>query len=671
MFQIQRDICWPATVKTDPSSSAGVADPNSPFYEKILSTLFSRKVDPAKDFVWDMHAQCPTAAELLRQRVVKETLVSIFKCHGAVEVPTPSIYPHSSHHTNAVKLLDDNGTLLQLPFDLKMGRARMLAKSTYSVLHQSYSFGTVFREQHGGSQPAQIGVVDFDIVATDTLDLSLKEARVLTVVDDIITTFPSLSSSQMAFQLGHSDLLQLIFDFCGVEHPARRATAEVLSKLNVQGMTWQKLRAELRSPQCGVSATSVDELQRFDFRDTPSKAFAKLKSLFEGTDYYQKSSSTIAHLKEVYEYCKVLGVRAKIYITPLYCVNEAFFKGGVMFSCVYDKKVKLVFAAGGRYDSLVKEHRHKAGGSLMGERHAVGVSFAWERLAQLPAKSGGKAFLKKAAEEVAHGLFSQKRCDVLVASYDPVIRRSTALEILRTLQTNAISAELASEARSSDELIPDKPEEQPAWMVIVKSDIVKIKTLWRNVPDEELPSRELLNWLRGEIRERDSTIKAAAVTSTRPRGALAQSDTNNSLGLGDASPYPYPYTHASQAGQHHSHQQQQQQQEVRVLTAQTRSKKFNRQTVVEQAQTSAARLVQSFLDGPVAAIETTDAVLQAIRGTSLSEPETWRRLDVTNAEKKYVREVQDMLGEFRDAGSRHAFVYNFRTGSCIYYDLGA
>ncbi|ROV91433.1 hypothetical protein VSDG_07141 [Cytospora chrysosperma] len=643
---------------------AGVADPNSPFYEKILSTLFSRKVDPAKDFVWDMNAQRPAAAELLRQRVVKETLVSIFKCHGAVELPTPAIYPHSAHNTNAVTLLDNNGTLLELPFDLKMGRARMLAKSNNAGLQQSYSFGTVFREQPGGGQPIQIGVADFDIVATDTLDLSLKEARVLTVVDDIITTFPSLSSSQMAFQLGHSDLLQLIFDFCGVEHSARRATAEVLSKLNIMGMTWQKLRGELRSPQCGVSATSVDELQRFDFRDSPSKAFTKLKTLFEGTDYYQKASSTIAHLKEVYEYCKVLGVKTKIHITPLYCVNEAFFKGGVMLSCVYDKKVKQVFAAGGRYDSLVKEHRHKAGSSLMGERHAVGVSFAWERLAQLPAKSGGKAFLKKAAEDIAHGLFSQKRCDVLVASYDPVIRRTTALEVLRTLQTNAICAELADEARSSDELIPDKPEEQPAWMVIVKPDMVKIKTLWRNVPDEELPPRELLNWLRGEIRERDSTLKA--VPSSRPRERLVQADTSNSLG-DISSPFPHPGGH-HHAGGHHYHQQQQ---EVRVLTAQTRSKKFNRQTVVEQAQASAAKLVQSFLDGPVAAIETTDAVLQAIRGTSLSEPDTWRRLDVTNAEKKYVREVQDMLAEFRDAGSKHAFVYNFRTGSCIYYDLGA
>lgn len=601
-----------------------------------------------------MQAQTLSATELLRQRVVKETLISIFKCHGAVEVPTPSLYPASSHYTTAVRLLDNHGNLLQLPFDLKMGRARMLAKSTNAIPQHSYSFGSVYREQHGGGQPNQIGVADFDIVASNTLDLSLKEARVLSVVDDIIAAFPTLSSSQMAFQLGHSDLLQLIFEYCGIEPSIRRAAAETLSKLNVQGVTWQKLRGELRSPQCGVSATSVDELQRFDFRDAPAKTFSKLKTLFGATDFYQKASSTIAHLKEVYEYCKVLGVKTKIYISPLYSVNETFFRGGLMFSCVFDKKVRVVLAAGGRYDSLIKEHRHKAGSSLMVERHAVGVSLPWEKLAQVPAKSGGKAFLKKAAEEEAHGLFSERRCDVLVASFDPVIRRSTALEVLRTLQTNAISAELADEARSPDELIPDRPEEQPAWMIIVKADILKIKTFWRNVPDEDLPARELLNWLRGEIRERDSNAKTA--TSSRPRGGMAYSEGNNSLG--DTSPFPY--------SNHSLHQQ-----EVRVLTAQTKSKKFNRQTVVEQAQSSAAKLVQGFLDGPIAAIETTDNVLNAIRGTSLSEADTWRRLDVTNAEKKYVREVQDMLLEFRDAGLKHAFVYNFRTGSCIYYDLAA
>lgn len=639
---------------------ASLTDPNSAYYEKVLSTIFAPKIDNARDFAWDMNYQAPGSLDSLRQRIVKETLISIFKCHGALERPTLDIYPHSPHYQNAVKLLDQSGTLLQLPYDLVMGHARMLAKSTSPILEESYAFGSVFRGQHVGGQPNKYGIVDFDIVTTDTLDLSLNEARLLSVCDDVVAAFPSISSKQMAFHLSHSDLLQIIFDYCGVERSSRPATAEILSKLNIQGATWQKLRGELRSPACGVSATSVDELQRFDFRDTPTKAFSKLKSLFEGTDYYQKTSSAIAHLKEVSEYCKVQALKTKVYITPLHCFNEALYKGGVMFACVHDKRVKSVFAAGGRYDSLIKEHRHKAGSSLLGERHAVGISFAWERLAhQPPKKSGSKSFLKKATEEETHGLFKEKRRDALVASFDPIIRRTTALEIVRTLETNGISAKLAHEARSPDELLSDNPDEQPAWLIIVKSENLKVKTLWtRDTPECDIPARQLLNWLRGEIRERDSAMK---ITTTKLRTGIAQFESNSLLSDSN-SPYPGGSFGAGGSGG---------KRDIRVLTGQTKSKKFNRQTVVEQAQTAAAKLVQGFHDGPIAVIETTDSVLQAIRNTSLSEPETWRKLDVSNAEKKYVRDVQDMLAEFRDDGAKHAFVYNFRTGSCVFYDLEA
>lgn len=641
---------------------ASLTDPNSAYYEKILSIIFTPEIDNAKDFAWDMNHQTPGSLDALRQRIVKETFISIFKCHGALERPTLDIYPHSPHYQNAVKLLDQSGTLLQLPYDLVMGHARMLAKSASPILDESYAFGSVFRGQHVGGQPNKYGIVDFDIVTTDTLDLSLNEARLFAVCDDVVAAFPSLSSKQMAFHLSHSDLLQIIFDYCGVDRSSRPAAAEVLSKLNIQGITWQKLRGELRSPACGVSATSVDELQRFDFRDTPVKAFSKLKSLFEGTDYYQKAASTIAHLKEVAEYCKVQGLKTKVYVTPLHCFNEAIYKGGLMFACVHDKRVKTVFAAGGRYDSLIKEHRHKAGSSLLGERHAVGISFAWDRLAHQPLKkSAGKSHLKKATEEDPNSLFKEKRRDALVASFDPILRRTTALEIVRTLETNGISAKLAHEARSPDELISDRPEEQPAWLIIVKSENLKVKTLWtRDTPECDIPARQLLNWLRGEIRERDSALK---ITTAKLRTGIAQSEGQPLLG--DASsPYPGSSFGASGSGSGSKR-------DIRVLTGQTKSKKFNRQTVVEQAQTAAGKLVQGFHDGPIAVIETTDAVLQAIRGTSLSEPETWRKLDVNNAEKKYVRDVQDILAEFRDDGAKHCFVYNFRTGTCVFYDLEA
>jgi len=108
----------------------------------------------------------------------------------------------------------------------------------------------------------------------------------------------------------------------------------------------------------------------------------------------------------VIEYTKRLGVHSKIYINPLSSIKANFFVGGILFQCLYDKKFKDVFAAGGRYDSLIKAHRPKIGSAGEGP-HAVGFSLAWEKLARLP-KSGGKAFLKKSEEE-RQGVFSTKR----------------------------------------------------------------------------------------------------------------------------------------------------------------------------------------------------------------------------------------------------------------------
>jgi translation initiation factor 2-alpha kinase 4 len=150
-----------------------------------------------------------------------------------------------------------------------MGHARMLAKHTAaSAPERTFTFGSVFRDKQDTGQPQMFGEVDFDIVTGDTSNLAINEAEVLKVLDEIVAAFPSLSSSQMCFHVSHADLLHIIFEHCGIEPANRRATADVLSKLNIHNNTWSRVRMELRSPTIGISATSVDELQQFDFRGT-------------------------------------------------------------------------------------------------------------------------------------------------------------------------------------------------------------------------------------------------------------------------------------------------------------------------------------------------------------------------------------------------------------------
>lgn len=162
-----------------------------------------------------------------------------------------------------------------------------------------------------------------------------------------------------------------------------------------------------------------------------------------------------------------------------------------------------------------------------------------------------------------------------------------------------------------------------------------------------LSTTQLMTWLKAEIRERDQR------EGTNQRAKLLRN--------------------ASQPDTGGSNEHEQ---DVRVLIAGTKSKKSNRRNIVEQAQGRAATLVNSFLQGPIAAIETTDQVMELLRETRLSDPESWRKVThaVPTSERRYLGEVHDLmksLSEQSKDNTRNAFIYNFRTGTCIYYDLGA
>jgi eukaryotic translation initiation factor 2-alpha kinase 4 len=112
----------------------------------------------------------------------------------------------------------------------------------------------------------------------------------------------------------------------------------------------------------------------------------------------------------VIAYLRRLEVRSKVFINPLGSLKENFYKGSILFSCLYDSKRRDVFAAGGRYDNLIREYRPRIGNQSE-DRHAVGFSLAWERLSTSMSrfqKSSSKAFLKKSEDE-PKGLWPLRR----------------------------------------------------------------------------------------------------------------------------------------------------------------------------------------------------------------------------------------------------------------------
>ncbi|KAF2106787.1 kinase-like protein [Lophiotrema nucula] len=648
-----------------------LSDRNSPHYAKMMAALFSQKPDTqAKDFAWDMATgpagQSVKANDILLQALVKDRLAMVFRGHGAVEVERQLLLPWSDHYTNnnAVKLFNPTGTLVQLPYDLTFPYARSIARGG-PMLEKSYTISSVYRDTYTGGAPRSSGEADFDILSYDTLDFALKEAEVLKVIDEVIDEFPSLASTSMCFHLNHADLLDMVLEFCRIGASLRPAVKEILSKLNIAGYNWQQVRNELRAPEIGISSTSLDDLARFDWRDTPEKAFSKLRQLLEGTKYHDRTHAIFAHLSSVVSYMKQWNIQRKVYVSPLANINEKFYSGGIMFQCLFDTKSRNVLAAGGRYDKLIEEYRSKGAGHAHSNAgyHAVGMNLSWDRLystmdryLKKPQKS---AFLKKHVEEDTPAVsWMPRRCDCLVASFDPTVLRSTGVRMVADLIAHGYTAELAIDAHSIEDLLRHYRDDRHSWVIVVKHNVasdkpdLKIKSIAKK-EDTDLRSPDLLNYLRNELRDREAREGSAAQRHLR------------------ATPAPAPSSSTSKAN-------------VDVLIAQHRSKKTNKWSIVEAAQSRSAELLSSFQSAPIAAIESKDEVMNLIRETRLSDPDSWRKAIQSQplAERKYLQELHELLlgyaanwkqisaaGEGRSGEGGKAFVYNFRTGGCLLYDL--
>ncbi|OAL66512.1 PEK/GCN2 protein kinase [Trichophyton rubrum] len=635
-----------------------LSDPESPDYKKILSAIFYQPQKKFEDIAWDIDSRAsPTATELLLHGVIKDKLTALFRKHGAVETCRQSLFPRSSHYgPGAVRLLDPGGNLVQLPYDLTLPNARALPKQDLSI-EKAFSFGTVYRESVHRGEPRGHKEVDFDIVSYNTLDLPLKEAEVIKVLDEIIDEFPSLKSTQMCFHLNHSDLLEAVVAFCRITPEQRPIVKEVISKLNIGQYTMQKIRSELRSPSIGVPSTSIDDLSRFDFRDTPQKALSRLHAIMDGTEYADRLSPIFNRLNIVVSYLEKFKVKRKVYISPLSSLNDKFYNGSVLFQCVFDKKRRDVFAAGGRYDSLIQEFQPILR-SNRPRSHAVGFNLGLDKLNGSMTnylKGSNKSFLKPDAE--VGNSWRKNKCDVLVASFDPSVLRTVGVGIVSTLWAHDISAELAADTTPSlEDLLTRYVDDNYSWVVIVKQDSIerglRVKSVQRK-EDFDVRSSDLVPWLRNEMRARRK------FKYDRPPDS------------------PKLVKHPSQVEASLSGKERDS--DVRILTPLHKSKKTNRRNIVEFALRRSREVLDKGLDGPIAAIDVRDDVLESIRDTRLSDPDSWRNAiqSAPLVERKYLGNIHELLIDLASESVApdgtvkytNAFVYNYRTGNCIYYDL--
>lgn len=544
------------------SALRSLGDASSPYYPRFIQGLFAQGLsDASLDYAYDMDTGLKyTTQHQILESWLQDQIVSVFRRHGAVRVQRPKLIPHSPQYygNGAVQLLNPSGNVVQLPYDLTLPFARMLAKSDVSkVARKSYTFGSVFRESQADGHPRMVGEVDFDIVSDNSLDLALREAEVIKVIDEIIDGIPSLAEANVLYHISHSDLLSAILSWCKVPDEKAASVKQTISKLNVGQWSWARIKSELRSSDLAIPSTCLEDLSRFNFRDSYMNAIQRLRAIFQDTEELE---STFRHLEAVVTYLERFNIKREILINPLASFNDKFYHGNVLFQCIHrvtrkKKVLSEVVGAGGRYDRLIQDLRS---GSKSVAKHAVGFNLAWKSILESmvlyqQSTETGKAFLKK-MDESNSTLPANRRCDVLVDSVDPAMLRSRGISIVQELWAADIRAELVidsdvREGRShyqqgrDDNLMYD-------WIVLLKQDkTLKVRNMVTK-EDTEIRGSDLVGQIRMEQRERER-LEGSRKT---PQLKRELSEVNER----DA--------------------------DLSILMAQTRSKKVNRKNIVEDGK---------------------------------------------------------------------------------------
>jgi eukaryotic translation initiation factor 2-alpha kinase 4 len=614
-------------------------------YDEIVEHFFKTKTTPAQDMAWDTNANATEKPhENAFSRMVNQKLQVIFERHGAVDSNRQTIFPVSQLYAKPATFLDRSGITLQLPYDLTLPFARLLARTKVESTRH-YAFGVVYRAEAPGGQPPPRSEVSFDVVSYSAKDLSVKEAETLKVLDEILSDFPPLRKSKsIVIFLNHSDLLEMVFRFCRIEPHHWDSLKKLLSSINTIA-SWKRIENELRSPQTTIPKASIAQLALFNFQGDLQGARKKLEKMFTSATESAKLQQIFARLLEVQNYALKLKVETRILMNPLVNYSESLYRGSIMFQCV-DAVEKKTIAVGGRYDHLIQTLGPVA--PTHGAARAVGLRLNSTELADRLASE------LRATNKSTRVMQGPQRCDVLVTSFDELTLQNHCLELAAELWANDIRAELTDHYNSFDELATAYKNEGQYTVLVVRQDSnaiggigVRARTIGKQ-DEEEIKRNELVGWLKGAFKDK----QGAEIDQTR--GKLRRETSVGEPSLHNSSDARQPA-------------------EVIVITPKHKNKKTNRQHLIEEAIILAREKAREFIGGsPIVTVEVTTEVLESFRSTRIGHADTWKTFlqSCPPEETRYLKDVQQKLEELAENGKKGVWILSSKTKAIIYYDLG-
>ncbi|KAI9596054.1 kinase-like domain-containing protein [Syncephalis fuscata] len=650
-----------------------IARPDTPYYERLMTVLFAQHADRMTEYTFDVNSG-NTALDPLDSLTfahIRDCVTDVFRRHGAIELSTPLLIPKTDNFKDkkVMDLMDNSGGLVQLPYDLTVPFARYICRNNITNIKR-FVFGQVYRNNIVGGQPRMIREVDFDIVTPRMADYA-PDAEVIRVVDEVLDEFPPFQGGRCLFLLNHTDVTDIIFDYCRIPVEARRDIAAVLG---LPGRSTSLIQARTQlTEQYRLPRSALDELALFHIQGELGPITTKLRGMLNEPTLIQRFDDAVSQVKQLMQRAKQMGVQRRLLFAPLLALNYDYYIHGMIFNAVMERKSGGIIAAGGRYDALVKKFRHPA---MIGAKrtHAVGVNFAIQKfvtaMLQYQMERFDKVFTKRPESERQFGSWAAKRCDVYVASFGKGLLNER-LAVARELWSNYIAADVQYEDSIAnggiDYILQECRHQGISWIVLVRHhrvqesrgttntrDVIKVKSVLKKVEIEVLRS-ELCAYLSAELAEQTRVEHLLSGAKSRRHDSSGLTLHYNSLTGSVSDNSNLKEKSDSDRGGKPPRQQHRQ-----------------KQLYIDKAMQNVAQVMKDIAHGdvPILALDLNEILLKRIGQCNLLDTDQFKDIVklASPAQRDYVHHIRKTMLEIHQQQKRKmVWLYSFRDDYSLLY----
>ncbi|KAI9589742.1 histidine--tRNA ligase, cytoplasmic isoform X1 [Glossina fuscipes] len=361
---------------------------------------------------------------MLRQNVL-DKIIAVFKKHGGEAIDTPVFElkevltgKYGEDSKLIYDLKDQGGEILSLRYDLTVPLARYLAMNKISNIKR-YHIAKVYRRDNPAmtrGRYREFYQCDFDIAGS--YDPMLADSECVKIVSEILDT---LAIGDYVIKLNHRQLLDGMFEACGVPNDKFRSICSAVDKLDKS--PWPEVRKEMIEEK-GLLPDTADKIGEYVRLSGDRELIEKLLA----DEQLKNIPSAVKGLKDMhllFKYCHIMGLSDKINF-DLSLARGLDYYTGVIYECVLKAEPKMLngcseeqgtvgsVAGGGRYDNLVGMFDTKGK-----QVPCVGVSIGVERIFSVLEAKYAADGIKQRTNEVevmvmsAHKGLHEKRLSIL------------------------------------------------------------------------------------------------------------------------------------------------------------------------------------------------------------------------------------------------------------------